>query len=554
MSAALFAAAITVVLGWMLIPVATAYVQAERNFIGIQEYEALLRAANRISAERGPANTMMSIAAGTDAAAARLTAFRAASDTALGALDAQLSGLLGVSSESTAIAASKAQLLRGRQLVDRVVATPAAARARQDVADAINAMIDAVDELEPLITGKARALAEQEPALAGLTLIAHAVSDLREFAGRLASYVVPAVALREKLKPEEIDAFHNAVGRLTQIDHILHAHGNFAPDGLLGELAQTAQTVYFDGGLALVKTVVAEGRYSGDYSISVEALTDKYVPSLRPLEALRTHYINLMIESVATQRRAAFIKLAIVSTAVVALVTLLAALLHSLRLTVVKPLLTARDAVVAMADERKRTATNITTEIAEIRSLFDSLDVLSVRLDERRALMATLKKQAESDPLTGLPNRSAFEVLARTTMSQARDGRFCIFYIDLDDFKIVNDTHGHHLGDALLKAVASRLWACAGDHAAIARIGGDEFAACCEGLDAEARQTLARSLVDALSTPFHLGNMNLSVSISVGIAALTPRTAGYDELCRQADMALYQAKSAGRNTYREFAG
>ena len=303
----------------------------------------------------------------------------------------------------------------------------------------------------------------------------------------------------------------------------------------------------------LVMGLSVEGQQSGNYSMGADTLTERYVPSLRPLEALRRYYIELMIESVARQRHDALVKLALVTAAVVALVAMLAALLHSLRLTVLVPLLQARDAVVALAEERERQAATTSTRsgIAEIRSLFDSLGVLSARMDERRELMTELKRQAETDALTSLPNRGAFEAFARAAVDAAQPG-CCMLYIDLDDFKIVNDTHGHHIGDTLLTEVARRRRTVAGEHVVIGRIGGDEFAACCDGLDAEGMRAFARSLVDALRMPFHLGDMDLSISVSVGIAVLAPGMAGYEALCQQADLALYQAKFAGRNTYREF--
>jgi len=537
MSAALFASAITCVLAWMLIPVAAAYMQAERNVAGIRQYEALLIAANRLSAERGPANSMMSIGPGSEAAVAKLAAFRGASDAALAALDAYLHDLPDGSAESASVAASRIQLSQARLLVDRVASTPSAQRQRDDVTTAIGAMIEAVDLLEPAISIKAGKLAQQEPALAGLTLVAHAVSDLREYAGRIGSYIIPAISKREKLRADEVDAFNKAVGRLIQIDHMLQAHGNFSPDARLGELAQAARSIYFDGGLMMVTGLAVEGQYSGDYSMGADTLTERYVPSLQPLEALRRQYIGIMIESVDKQRHDALVNLALVVAAVLALVALL-----------------ARDAVVALAEERDQSAATITTTsgIAEIRSLFDSLGVLSMRMDERRTLMAEFRRQAQTDALTDLPNRSAFEAFARAAVDAAHPGTCCMLYIDLDDFKIVNDTHGHHVGDTLLTEVARRLRTLTGEHVFIGRIGGDEFAACCDGLDAEGRRALCRSLVEAFRMPFHLGDLDLFISVSVGIAVLVPGVAGYEALCQQADLALYQAKFAGRNTYREF--
>lgn len=550
-SAALFAAGITLVIVWTIVPVVTAYGQAARNLTGIRQYEAILVAATHLSAERGPANITMSTDPGTAHAASRLAEFRRATDAALAALGPSGHGEGSIGLDSDAVAAARTKLANSRQMVDRVAATPSADRHREDVAAAIDAMIAAVDALQPAIPAKARQLAEQEPALAGLTLVAHAVSDLREFGGRVASYIIPAVSKREKLRPDETEKFNKAVGRLIQIDHLLKAHGTFAPGGLLGDLAREVQTVYFDGGLMLVTQLAAEGQAGGNYSIGAEALTSMYVPSLQPLEELRSHFIEQMIESVSAQRRTALIKLALVLLVTAGLVALMAALLHSLRRTVLAPLLKARDTVIALVEERERTAVPTVSGIAEIRSLFDSLAILSDRMDERRNLIAALKKQAETDALTGLSNRGAFEQFVGAAMRRAQPGRFCILYIDLDGFKIVNDTHGHHVGDTLLAAVALRLRAFASERVFIARIGGDEFAACCDGLDAEQWQALARALVDMLRQPFRLGKMEVTIGTSIGIAPLAPGVATYRELCQRADTALYQAKSAGKNTYRE---
>jgi len=177
----------------------------------------------------------------------------------------------------------------------------------------------------------------------------------------------------------------------------------------------------------------------------------------------------------------------------------------------------------------------------------------------QRAAESDLRHQALHDALTGLPNRVAFEeraghaagVAARTRTTAA------VLYIDLDDFKSVNDTLGHHVGDELLKAVAGRLQAAArrGSDTA-ARLGGDEFAMISEGLAGpDAAGEVADRVVRAFSEPFVLqagqGAVEVRVGVSVGVAT-TADSGDIDEVSRYADSALYAAKAAGKQTWRAY--
>jgi diguanylate cyclase (GGDEF)-like protein len=131
-------------------------------------------------------------------------------------------------------------------------------------------------------------------------------------------------------------------------------------------------------------------------------------------------------------------------------------------------------------------------------------------------------------------------------------------YIDLDEFKAINDTHGHEVGDMLLKQVADRLLQSIrlGDTAA--RLGGDEFVVMLSDLNADmadARQkanTVAEKLLNSLNQPYSIKGQSVSSSPSVGVTLFADQRLGMDDILRQADHAMYQAKSAGRNTVRFF--
>ncbi|MGW1140756.1 aminotransferase class I/II-fold pyridoxal phosphate-dependent enzyme [Streptomyces zhihengii] len=181
--------------------------------------------------------------------------------------------------------------------------------------------------------------------------------------------------------------------------------------------------------------------------------------------------------------------------------------------------------------------------------------VLTLRdVTEQRQLERELTHRAFHDALTGLPNRLLLlERIERALLRGRRNSTLtCVLFVDLDDFKIVNDMMGHSVGDELLVAVARRLTGTLRLSDTAARLGGDEFAVLMEGVketyDAE---VLAAQVVHALGRPFRLGSGSHSVSACVGVA-----TAGdgaqAEELLRNADLALYAAKTAGKRQWRRF--
>ncbi|MFI8962789.1 aminotransferase class I/II-fold pyridoxal phosphate-dependent enzyme [Streptomyces sp. NPDC053493] len=181
--------------------------------------------------------------------------------------------------------------------------------------------------------------------------------------------------------------------------------------------------------------------------------------------------------------------------------------------------------------------------------------VLTLRdVTEQRKLERELTHRAFHDSLTGLPNRVLLlERIERALLRGRRESTLtCMLFVDLDDFKVVNDTLGHSVGDELLVAVARRLTSVLRLTDTAARLGGDEFAVLIEGArepgDAEA---LAAEIVHTLGQPFHLTDGAVSVSTSVGVATVLD-SAHAEELLGHADLALYAAKAAGKKRWRRF--
>jgi len=181
--------------------------------------------------------------------------------------------------------------------------------------------------------------------------------------------------------------------------------------------------------------------------------------------------------------------------------------------------------------------------------------VLSMRdVTSRKALEDELRHQAFHDSLTGLANRALFEDRLVHALARARrtNEPVAVLFLDLDDFKTINDSLGHEAGDELLRAVAIRIAGVVRASDTAARLGGDEFAVLAETLedDDEARRIASR-LLEAVALPFEVAGRELRVSASVGLA-WSDGSIGVKELMRDADTAMYAAKDSGKNTAQVF--
>ena len=181
--------------------------------------------------------------------------------------------------------------------------------------------------------------------------------------------------------------------------------------------------------------------------------------------------------------------------------------------------------------------------------------VLTLRdVTEQRQLERELKYRAFHDALTGLPNRVLFQDRVVRALARARrtGAVVAVLFADLDDFKVINDTMGHAAGDELLVAAGRRLAALAGGTGLVARLGGDEFALLLpEAADADTVDALAAAIVAAFDEPFSLGAGPAMATVTVGVA-VSADTNSTGDLVRQADLALYAAKAAGKRQWRRY--
>lgn len=215
-----------------------------------------------------------------------------------------------------------------------------------------------------------------------------------------------------------------------------------------------------------------------------------------------------------------------------------------------RPLSTAAQQVRDMVDGKQPLRPLPVVRPDEVGDLTTGFNSLLVKLQEREAALARL---AHHDPLTGLPNRAAFLDRLEQAMALARrqHSHLALLFIDLDRFKPVNDSLGHDAGDQLLQEVALRLRNSIRQTDLVGRIGGDEFLVLLSDVDSRESVTrVAQKCIEAMATPFHLGDDTVAIGASIGIALFPDHGASSTELITRADAAMYDAKNEGRNTYR----
>lgn len=222
-----------------------------------------------------------------------------------------------------------------------------------------------------------------------------------------------------------------------------------------------------------------------------------------------------------------------------------------------RDLLTFISYQIASGLERQRAAAELKEANADLERRVQARTAeLSEQIRVREDIERQLKYQVLHDPLTGLPNRAYLrDQLLRALAHQQREpGRgFAVLFMDLDRFKVINDSVGHLVGDALLREVAARFTHCvrAGCDM-VARLGGDEFAILMDVTGPDAAMRMGQRIVEAMKAPIRVEGKELFSSVSVGIAMSAPHYTAPDELLRDADIAMYRAKAGGRDRVEVF--
>lgn len=530
------------------------FVIARRNLTEVMAFCRVLDAANYLSAERGPSNGMLGLGVAPGSTVqARLAEFRTRSDAALAEITADIDNASRsepAGALSPILVEVHRRLMLARAEVDRIAALPPEERNLAEIEASIEAMFGVIDALRPAIDWNIQRLTNTDPNLAGIALAAQMLANLREDGGRLGSQVMAPVAVGKPLAIKNLADSERTRGRLQEVWAIVGKPG--ALPGLdpakIGDLAKIDRE-FFGEGFAIIDNIVAVGKRSGNYPLTAEQLTDIFVPKMKPLEDLRRAFMDSTVERLSANKTRASIKLAVASLATFSLFLVLLVLMRRARSLVFEPLLLARHSIIELANDRPIPRLQGKGGEGEMGRLFDAIDILRQRLDERTLLMQHLERQAETDELTGLLNRRALELIGGAEDMDGKDQDACLILMDIDHFKQINDTHGHLIGDIVLQETARIIRNSVRNSDLVARFGGEEFAVITPGDSIESALALAERIrVNLAREPIVLADgQKLNVTASFGVAEGRSADGGWKHLIELADTELYRAKSEGRN-------
>lgn len=528
------------------------YLRASRNLEALTLYRQVLTTANRLSAERGPMNSVLGEEPAPDTPARRkLAEFRALSDRALAEIDPAAGEATRHLPARDGLDAVRLRLAEARHAADRVSALPLAERSSAQIDRVIAGMFGVVEAMRPVVSAAMAALVEHDSALAGQALTSQMLGDLREYAGRMGSFLAPSIAAREPLSAAAQDELAVTRGRILQIWQSLERQLAVQADApALLAAVREANRLYFGEGLDLIAQLTAEGR-SSLYSVTTEEMTSTYVPSMAPLERMRESFLDAMLTHAQATRQASawWLQAVVAFTVLIVLINL--SLLLAARRRIFRPLLQARDHIVALAEERSLDRPARTSgQGGEVHELFAALEILRLKLRERLRLTERLKVQAETDALTGLLNRRTFDRLGQEDPDfdylPIETG---LILMDIDRFKLINDTHGHVAGDTVLRTVSTLVAEMVRMNDLVMRYGGEEIAIVLPNTSLRTLSRIAETLRAALAEQAIVldDGTELRVTASFGVAEGRRDGSGWKILIEAADQALYAAKAGGRN-------
>ncbi|WHY01528.1 GGDEF and EAL domain-containing protein [Neobacillus sp. DY30] len=182
-----------------------------------------------------------------------------------------------------------------------------------------------------------------------------------------------------------------------------------------------------------------------------------------------------------------------------------------------------------------------------------AIQVVGRDITQRKKSEQTIKFMAYFDSLTGLPNRNQFRNHLNEVLHQQKNNMHAVIFLDLDRFKIINDTKGHSVGDIILQRVADRLETAVQNDGLVSRQGGDEFIIVLEDVDKENASLVAKRILNEFSNPIEVNNEEFYVTPSIGISIYPTDGSDEETLIKNADTAMYQAKERGKNNYQFYS-
>ncbi|MGB9190551.1 MULTISPECIES: GGDEF domain-containing protein [unclassified Acinetobacter] len=525
------------------------YQKADRALTEISALRAVADLANKISRERAPANKVMSSSADELAENIKeLEAYRKEVDLQIEQTSAILA-TAGFSVQAQALSSHvKGALAQGRHAVDVYSALPRSERSARQLDQAIQQMFKAWDSCKAIIENVLVHSEAKGTSVSDYYTLILILADLRDQAGRTASNIMAAVTFNEKI-PEDnlarsLQTQHQA-HYLWALVNTIQPEQDKTPEYLA--LHQQVKAQFLDQGIPIITRLMNESIHNQAYSLTGTQLTEAMVDKFLTVVNLQSYILDYSVTVAQTQKKQAQQKL--ILTLLVALICLVAVSFTMIyaRNHVFIPLLKARNTILRLAQhqviESKQTPLS-----AKPITLLDALKELKRVLQQRDALEFQLRNIANTDNLTGVSNRLALEEYIRYLENKPNQFKHTgLIIIDIDDFKHVNDTFGHIVGDEVIKLIAEKLQLNVRASDLIVRYGGDEFLVLIEHINFPEAWAIANKILQEIGrSELYIAELNQNIRVSVS-AGVVVGGASWMSLLEKADKSLFQAKAKGKN-------
>ncbi|TCB54111.1 GGDEF domain-containing protein [Acinetobacter terrestris] len=525
------------------------YQKADRALTEISALRAVADLANKVSRERAPANKVMSST--PDELAANLNElhrYRKEVDLQI-ERTLQILNTAGFSAQVPGLSSNlKVTLQQGRQAVDAYAALPRYERTSTQLDDAIKQMFMAWDSCQEILKNVLLHTVAKDTSVSDSYTLILVLADLRDQAGRIASNIIASVTFAEKIPEDNL-------ARSLQTQHQAHYLWGLI-NTIQPEQAKTPEylalhhqvkTQFLDQGIPIVAALINESMQNRAYSLTGTQLTEAMVDKFATVVNLQTYILDYSVSVAQNQKKQAqqqFILTLLV--AIICLVTAGFTMIYA-RNGVFKPLIKARNTIFRLAQHK--VADNEYDEFStDPVTLLQAIKKLKRVLQQRDALEFQLRNIANTDNLTGVSNRLALdEYIKYLEKKPEKFTQTALIIFDIDDFKQVNDTLGHIVGDEVIKLVAEKLQFNVRTSDLIVRYGGDEFLVLIEQVNLQDALIVANKILKEISnSELYIAeiNQNIQISVSAGVAV---GAASWMALLEKADKSLFQAKENGKN-------
>ena len=525
------------------------YQKADRALTEISALRAVADLANKISRERAPANKVMSSSVDElEENIKELEAYRKEVDLQIEQTSAILA-TAGFSVQAQALSSHvKGALAQGRHAVDVYSALPRSERSARQLDQAIQQMFKAWDSCKAIIENVLVHSEAEGTSVSDYYTLILILADLRDQAGRTASNIMAAVTFNEKI-PEDnlarsLQTQHQA-HYLWALVNIIQPEQDKTPEYLA--LHQQVKAQFLDQGIPIVTRLMNESIHNQAYSLTGTQLTEAIVDKFLTVVNLQSYILDYSVTVAQAQKKQAQQKL--ILTLLVALICLVAVSFTMIyaRNHVFIPLLKARNTILRLAQHQGIESKQTPLSVKPI-TLLDALTELKRVLQQRDALEFQLRNIANTDNLTGVSNRLALEEYIRYLENKPNQFKHTgLIIIDIDDFKHVNDTFGHIVGDEVIKLIAEKLQLNVRASDLIVRYGGDEFLVLIEHINFLEAWAIANKILQEIGrSELYIAELNQNIRVSVS-AGVVVGGASWMSLLEKADKSLFQAKANGKN-------